>query len=104
MKLSEKGKYFTDRVSKRKVEVVVNTIHGQVHGHVSVLPTQRVKDLLNNGAEQFVALTGAIFLVGDGQSQEVGFVALNKQHIVSVIPINEELTNPQQEEDGFYPY
>jgi hypothetical protein len=104
MKLNEKGKYFTERVSKRQVQVVVNTLHGQVLGQMFVLPAQRIKDLLNNVNEQFIAITEAVFIAGDGQRQEVGFVAINKQHIVSVIPINEEVVNPQEEEDGFYPY
>ncbi len=105
MKLNEKGKYFTDRVSKRQVQVVITTIHGHMRGHVFVLPTQRVKDLLNNDGEQFLAVTDVTSASGEGQSEHIPFIAINKRHIVTVIPIDEEASNPHNEkEDGYYPY
>jgi len=105
MKLNDKGKYFTERVSKRQVEVVITTIHGHMRGYVFVLPSQRVKDLLNEGSEQFLAVTNATSTRGEGQSQDIPFIAINKQHIVTVIPIDEDVSNPHsEEEEGYYPY
>src|SRR3954449_4573891 len=103
MKLSEKGKYFTDKVSKRQVEVSIVTVYAHVRGHVFVLPNQRVKDLLNNGSEQFLAITGALFTTPDGQTQEAGFTALNKHYVISVVPLDEDY-DKSHEEDEFYPY
>lgn len=103
-KVSEKGKYFTERVSKKAVEVAVVTVHGHARGHVYVLPNQRVKDLLNNPGELFLALTDAVITPAEGPAEEVPFVALNKQHIVSVVPIDEDKVQHEPDEDGFYPY
>lgn len=103
-KTSEKGKYFTDRVSKKPVEVSISTLHGHVRGQIYVLPTQRVKDVLNNSNEEFLALTDAVVTAGDGVHQEVKFVALNKRHIISVVPINEDEVHRPDDEEGYIPY
>jgi len=88
--VDERGKFFTEKIRKQSVEVLVTTVHGQVRGHVYVLAGQRVKDLLNNGNEEFMALTNVSYTAHDGTHiQEVGFMALNKRHVISVIPINE---------------
>jgi hypothetical protein len=91
--VDERGKFFTEKIRKISVEVVITTIHGHVRGHVHVLAGQRVKDLLNNANEQFVAVTDASCSAdAHTGAQEVGFIALNKSQIVSVVPINEPAT------------
>ena len=91
--VDERGKFYTEKIRKISVEVVITTVHGHVRGHVHVLAGQRVKDLLNNANEQFLAVTEASFCATESaRAQEVGFIALNKSHIVSVIPINEPAT------------
>ncbi len=63
-----------------------------------VMAHQRVKDLLN-GDETFLAVTDAtIRRPGDSDAQQAEFIAINKQHIVSVIPINEPQQMQYQEE------
>ena len=58
-RVDEKGKVFTARIHKMEVEVNIVTVQGHVHGYLHVQPGQRVKDLLNNPAEQFLAITSA---------------------------------------------
>ncbi|MEO8289310.1 MAG: hypothetical protein ABI670_23120 [Chloroflexota bacterium] len=97
-----KGKVFTERVRKTGVEVRMQTLQGQVHGFMHVVPGQRVKDLLNNGDELFLAVTDAtLYGYGDDGVQQVDFIALNKQQIVSVILIDEDKPRDQQDE-GYY--
>jgi hypothetical protein len=89
-RLDEKGKIFTERVRKQPVEATIITTQGTVHGYLYVAPGQRVKDMLNNPDEQFVAVTGVRSRKnGETSSSEMPFMALNKQFIISVIPINE---------------
>jgi hypothetical protein len=94
--VDERGKFFTEKIRKQSVEVLVTTVHGQVRGHVYVLAGQRVKDLLNNGNEQFMALTEVSYIAQDGTHiDDVAFMALNKSHVISVIPINEPPTSSE---------
>ena len=96
-RIDEKGKVFTPRIRTASVEVDIVTVQGVVHGFVHVKPDQRIKDELNYHAERFLAVTGAT-LRGhlDASPREVGFVAVNKSHIITVVPINEPRWNPEE--------
>ena len=96
-RIDEKGKVFTPRIRTASVEVDIVTVHGVVHGFVHVKPDQRIKDELNYHAESFLAVTGAT-LRGhlDATPREVGFVAVNKSHIITVVPVNEPRWNPDE--------
>ncbi len=92
-RVDDKGKVFTERVRKIGVEVEVVTIQGHIHGHLHMRPDQRVKDLLNSGDEQFVAMTAAIIRrTAEVDTLSAPFVAINKEHIVAVIPVDEHKT------------
>lgn len=98
-----KGKVFTARVRKDHIEVELVTTQGRVHGYVHVAPNQRVKDLLNNPNEQFLAVTDAT--MGDDSDEEAlhhDFVTINKRYIITVIPINE--ARPAKPDDEYIPY
>lgn len=102
-KTNEKGKFFTERVSKRRIDVAIMTIHAHVRGVLYVLPTQRMKDLLNNSGEQFLAVTDAVVTENNGLTSETPFIALNKGHIVSVVPLGgEDKADPEIDEYGSY--
>lgn len=103
-RLDEKGKIYTERVRKTCVEVDIITTQGDVHGYVHITHDQRVRDLLNNSAEQFLAVTDAT-LKGYGKptSQQTDFIAINKQHIVSLIPVGEDKAQRQQIEEYYIP-
>ena len=96
-RIDENGKVFTPRIRTASVEVDIVTMHGVVHGFVHVKPDQRIKDELNHQAERFLAVTGAT-LRGhlDASPREVGFVAVNKSHIITVVPVNEPRWNPEE--------
>lgn len=102
-RLDEKGKLYTEHVRKTRVEVAIVTTQGDVHGYVHVMRDQRVRDLLNN-SEQFLAVTDAT-LHGYGRldSQQTDFIAINKQHIVSLTPIDEDKLQRQQIEEYYIP-
>lgn len=95
-KVDERGKIFTDYMSKRRVAVLAITVHGKVKGNLYLYGEQRVKDLLNDPAEQFIAITEATITGNDGSViSEAPFIALNKRHIISVMPTEESTSaNP----------
>jgi hypothetical protein len=104
-RVDEKGKVFTERVRKASVEVKILTTQGYVHGHVHLMPDQRVRDLLNSREEQFLAVTdAALQAYGADNIEQVGFIALNKQYVISVEPVDLESMRRRQEEEYFIPY
>jgi acetyl esterase/lipase len=99
-RVDERGKVFTPRIRKVSVEVEVFAIDGRIHGYMHVAPDQRVKDLLNSPDEYFLAVTDAtIMRDGESEARKANFVAVNKNHVISVIPINEP--RPIPSEDGY---
>ena len=82
----EKGKIFTDIVSKIAVHATIQTTTHMMRGHIHVRRDQRVIDELDLN-ENFLALTDVSVLDADGQTLfQVPFLALRRTQIVWVIP------------------
>ena len=82
----EKGKIFTDVVSKIAVYATVQTTTHRMRGHIHVRRDQRIIDELDLN-ENFLALTDVSVLDSDGQLlYQVPFLALRRTQIVWVIP------------------
>jgi len=82
----EKGKIFTDIVSKISITVTLQTTIHMVRGRMHVRRDQRVKDELDLN-ENFLALTDVHILGSDGQTLfQSPFLAVRREHIVWVIP------------------
>jgi hypothetical protein len=125
-RVDEKGKVFTARIHKMEVEVNIVTVQGHVHGYLHVQPGQRVKDLLNNPAEQFLAITSATVSAKvdpqikaapktaqskqkadwpDEQPEPIrsDFLALNKRYVISVVPVDEDKVERPRGEEYYIP-
>lgn len=82
----DKGKFFTDRVTKEQIPVVIQTVFGRIEGFFHVMAGARLKDEINN-AEQFVAITNAKIYDLRGDCQLVcEFLSLNRDHIIWLAP------------------
>ena len=82
----EKGKIFTDIVSKVAVQATVQTTTHLIRGHLHVRRDQRIKDELDIN-ENFLALTDVSVLGPDGQTLfQAPFLAVRRSHIVWVLP------------------
>ena len=82
----EKGKVFTDVVSKVAIQATVQTTTHLMRGQLHVRRDQRIKDELDHG-EKFLALTDVSILGPDGQSLfQAPFVAVQRAQIVWLIP------------------
>jgi hypothetical protein len=82
----EKGKIFTDIVSKIAVYATVQTTTHMMRGHIHVRRDQRIIDELDLD-ENFLAITDVDVLSSDGQTLfQVPFLAVRRTHIVWVIP------------------
>ena len=82
----EKGKIFTDVVSKIAVYATIQTTTHMMRGRIHIRRDQRVKDELDQN-ESFLALTEVNVLGSDGNVLfEAPFLAVRRNHIVWVIP------------------
>ncbi len=82
----EKGKLFTEVVTKIPVRATVQTTTHQLIGNIHVRPDQRLKDELNEG-DPFIAVTDAYILDADGKTVlQTNFLAIRRDQIVWVMP------------------
>jgi len=82
----EKGKIFTDVVSKVAVYAMIQTTMHMIRGRIHVRRDQRVIDELDVN-ENFIAITDVTVLGADGQALfQAPFLAVHRSHIVWVIP------------------
>ncbi len=82
----EKGKIFTDIVSKVAVDATIQTTTHLMRGQLHVRRDQRVIDELDLN-ESFLALTDVSVFGPDGQTLfQAPFLAVRRTHIVWVIP------------------
>jgi len=90
----EKGKIFTDIVSKVAIPATIQTTTHLMRGHVHVRRDQRIKDELDVN-ESFLALTDVSVLGTDGQILfQTPFLAVRRSHIIWVMP------EQNQDEEG----
>jgi hypothetical protein len=82
----EKGKIFTDIVTKVAIPATVQTTTHLIHGQLHVRRDQRIKDELDLN-ESFLALTDVSVLGPDGQPLfQAPFLAVRRSQIVWVLP------------------
>lgn len=88
--VDEKGKYYTDHVTKRGMSVVAAMRGAVVRGVVHLALDNRLKDEMNN-AERFIAITKA--QVWDADENRLQYQAdvliVNKEQIVWIFPTPE---------------
>jgi hypothetical protein len=82
----EKGKRFTDVITKHPIYATVQTITHLMRGNIHVRRDQRIKDELDLD-EKFLAVTDVDVLAVDGQILfHAPFMAVNRAHIIWVRP------------------
>lgn len=82
----EKGKRFTDIVTKRPIYATLQTTKQLMRGHIHIRRDQRIKDELDLD-DKFIAVTDADILGEDGQVlYQAPFLAINRAHIIWVFP------------------
>ena len=85
----EKGKVFTNIVSKRPVAALIQTLTHLIRGTVHIRQGERVKDELDRD-ELFLAVTDAAVLNDAGETlHSAPFLAVRRAQIVWLIPQEE---------------
>ena len=94
------------KIDKSQQEVIVYTLHHRLEGKMYLYRGARVLDELNAGAKIFIALTDVNVYTPTGNDAiyKAPFVALNKAHIVHVLPKGGAPQSflPDEEKVGYY--
>ncbi len=89
----DKGKIFTQVISKRPYSVIIQTTRQTIRGTIHVRPTERVIDEINHSLK-FIAVTDATVTDDEGKFMyESSFVTLNTDQIVWILPVDEIQAN-----------
>jgi len=90
MEYDEKGKFFTNVVTKIPVRATIQTTMQLIRGNVHVRKGERLKDELDRD-ETFLAVTDASVLDVNGKTLfEASFLAVQRAQIIWVRPDQEE--------------
>jgi hypothetical protein len=86
LEFNDRGKYFTDIISKVAVSAVIQTVMHRIEGAIHVRLDGRVKDELDL-PEAFLAVTDAKIFNADGSlAYQADFMTISRSQIVWVIP------------------
>lgn len=88
----EKGKFYTNVVSKIAVASVIQTTTHLIRGHVHIRQGERFKDELENN-ENYIAVTNARIYDADGKEIfSSPFLAVQCGQIIWIMPVGEDET------------
>lgn len=86
----DKGKFFTDVVTKTSIPSVIQTTAHLIRGNVHVRQGERLKNELEN-SEKFTAVTDATVYDYEGKVVFTGrFLAVRRDQIVWVMPEDQD--------------
>lgn len=86
----EKGKFYTNVVSKIPVPSIIQTTTHLIRGNVHIRQGERFKDELEN-SETYTAVTNARIYDGDGKEVfSSPFLAVQREQIVWIMPVDEK--------------
>ncbi len=90
IRYDQKGKFYTDVISKSKIFAYIQTTQQRIFGAIHVRDDERVSDAVN-AADEFLAISDAS--VQDLQGEvlfETDFIMVNRRHIVWLNPQDDE--------------
>jgi hypothetical protein len=95
LEFDEKGKYYTDVVTKDVVQCQIQTVTHRIRGFVHVHKGERLSDEINQ-ANLFLAVTNAEIFTLEGKIVYTSnFLAINLEHIIWLMPIEETQDRPE---------
>ena len=99
IRFDDKGKFFTEIVSKEGIPVVIQTLTHRINGYLHVRPGTRLKDEINQ-TELFLAVTEADLYDHAGKLlYSSNFLALNREAIIWILP-EDQLSSADSPHDG----
>jgi hypothetical protein len=94
-----KGKIFTNIITKEPVDVILHTCQYKITGQIHVRPEDRLKDEIDQ-TEIFLPMTNATVYSLDGiKLYQTEFIAINRSQIVWIIPVYQLINSESPEGD-----
>ena len=99
IRFDDKGKFFTDVISKEAVPVIIQTLTHRIQGQVHIRPGERLKDEINQGEAFFAVTEAAVFDHAGKQLYRCDFLAINREHIIWLLP-EDQMTPTEKAKTG----
>ena len=98
VRYDDKGKYFTDVITKDRVPSIVQTLVSRIQGNLYVRISDRVTDELNRD-EKFLAITDATIYDLQGQKiYDAEFMLVNSDQVIWIVPDDQNLSRTPNSE------
>jgi hypothetical protein len=98
VRYDDKGKYFTDVITKDPVPSIVQTLVSRIQGNLHVRISDRVTDELNRD-EKFLALTDAkIFDLSGQKIYDADFMLVNSDQVIWILPDEKNIARTPKSE------
>jgi hypothetical protein len=97
VRYDDKGKFFTDIVTKDTISVVIQTLMHRVEGLMYIRPDQRIKDELNKDVQFFAVTDAVVYNSQNKKLYDSEFLLINSDHIVWMIPTEEYESSDRSE-------
>jgi len=95
LEFDEKGKFYTEIISKDIILTRIQTVSHHIQGFVHVRKDERLSDEINH-ASLFLAVTDAEIYSQEGEILFTSdFLAINREQIVWLMPIEERRVKPE---------
>lgn len=89
LEFDEKGKFYTEVISKDEVLSNIQTLTHRIRGNVHVRKDERLSDEINKD-NHFLAVTNAEIYSPEGEIlYTCDFLAINREHIIWLMPIED---------------
>ncbi len=82
----EKGKFFTDVISKEAVPVIIQTPAGRIEGKIHIRPGERLKDAINQSEPFFAVTEATLYDLNQNRLYETNFLAIHREQIIWLLP------------------
>lgn len=93
----EKGKIFTQKITKEQKTVIIQTPLQKITGTIHIQMDNRLIDELNQ-ANQFMALTDVeIFDLNNELTYKSAFLSINTDQIIWVLPVEDEISEGKED-------
>jgi len=93
----EKGKFFTDYISKDSIQALIQTATNRIEGNLYLRSGERVSDMLNR-SEKFIAVTDVVVYDLEGKElYSCDFLAVNVDLVIWLMPMEEPTQNGEKE-------
>jgi hypothetical protein len=100
LRYDEKGKFFTEIITKTEIRVTIQTTTGLVRGFVYVREGERLSDELNSSGNFIPVAEATIFDANGEKRYTSGFLAIHRDHIIWLMPEAEDIAGDAPQAGG----